>query len=274
MLIGRVAAVTAPAAFTGSVPVFYDRCLGPVLFEPYAADLAARLPEREGLRVLEIACGTGIVTRRLRAALPPSATLVATDLFDPMLDHARASVPDAGIEWRQADIQALPFEDGSFDVVVCQFGLMFLPDKVEGFGEVRRVLAEGGTLLANVWQSKSENPHTEVIEELLVRLYPEDPPGFLEIPYGYHEPHRVLADMSAAGWAGAELEDVRIEGIGPSASEFALGWTKGSPLTNDLIARDADLDAFASQLTEVLAQLGGEAPLTVPLAAIVISATR
>jgi SAM-dependent methyltransferase len=266
--------VTVPASFTGSVPAFYDRCLGPVLFEPYAVDIAARLPVREGLRVLELACGTGIVTRQLRAALPPSATLVATDLFDPMLDHARASVPGPGIDWRQADIQALPFDDGAFDVAVCQFGLMFLPDKVQGFREVRRVLAEGGTFLANVWQSKDQNPHTQVIEELLLRLFPDDPPGFLELPHGYHDVHRLLGDMSAAGWDGAELEELRIEGIGPSASEFALGWAKGSPLTHDLIARDADLDAFASQLTEGLTQLGGEVPMTVPLAALVITATR
>jgi SAM-dependent methyltransferase len=266
--------VTAPASFTGSVPAFYDRCLGPVLFEPYAADLVRRLPARDDLRVLELACGTGRVTRRLRAALPASATLVATDLFDAMLDHAQGSVQEPGIEWRQADIQKLPFEDGEFDVVVCQYGLMFLPDKPQGFREARRVLSDGGTFLANVWLSKDDNPHTLVIEELLLRTFPDDPPGFLELPHGYHEPHRILGDMSAAGWEGVELEEVRTEGVGPSAAEFAAGWTKGSPLTHELIARDADLDAFASELTEGLAALGGEAPLTVPLAAIVISATR
>ena len=266
--------MSAPASFTGSVPAYYDRCLGPVLFEPYAADIARRLPQRDDLRVLEVACGTGIVTRHLRAALPDSATLVATDLFDPMLDHARASVPDPGIEWRQADMQELPFADGEFDVVVCQFGVMFLPDKVQGFREARRVLADGGTLLANVWLSKDDNPHNLVTEELLLRLFPDDPPRFLDLPHGYYEPHRILGDLSAAGWDKVELEEVRIEGVGPSAAEFAMGWAKGSPLTHELIARDADLDAFASQLTEGMTQLGGEAPMTVPLAALVISATR
>jgi len=266
--------VTAPASFTGSVPAFYDRCLGPVLFEPYAADIVRRLPPGENLRVLELACGTGRVTRRLRAALPASATLVATDLFDAMLDHARGSVEEPGIEWRQADMQELPFNDGEFDVVVCQYGLMFLPDKPQGFREARRVLREGGRFLANVWLSKDENPHTLVIEELLLRLFPDDPPRFMDVPHGYHEPHRILGDMGEAGWEGIELDEVRIEGIGPSAAAFAMGWAKGSPLTHELIARDADLDAFASQLTEGLAQLGGEAPTTVPLAALVISATR
>jgi len=266
--------VTAPASFTGTVPAYYDRCLGPVLFEPYAADIARRLPERDDLRVLELACGTGRVTRHLRAALASSATLVATDLFDAMLDLARASVPEPGIEWRQADMLELPFGDGEFDVVVCQYGLMFLPDKVQGFREARRVLGDGGTLLANVWLSKDDNPHTLVIEELLVRTFPDDPPRFLELPYGYHEAHRILGDMSAAGWGRVELEELRTEGVGPSAAEFAAGWAKGSPLTHELIVRNADLDAFASELTEGLAELGGDAPLTVPLAALVISATR
>src|SRR5437870_8968818 len=144
---GKVGVVTVPASFTGSVPAFYDRCLGPVLFEPYANDLVARLDVGDDQRVLELACGTGIVTRRLREALPESATLVATDLFDAMLVHARSVVPDAGIEWQQADAQDLPFADGSFDTVVCQFGLMFLPDKVRGFREARRVLRDGGSLI-------------------------------------------------------------------------------------------------------------------------------
>ena len=146
------------AEFSGSVPGFYDRYLGPVLFEPYAVDLVSRLPGGDRLRVLEIACGTGIVTRRLRESLGESATLVATDLNEAMVSHARAAVPAAGIDWQQADAQALVFDDGAFDVVVCQFGFMFLPDKVQGFREARRVLASGGVLFANVWHSMEANP--------------------------------------------------------------------------------------------------------------------
>ena len=137
---------SSAAKFAGSVPGFYDRHLGPVLFEPYAADLLSRLPTADGLRVLEIACGTGIVTRRLREALPDSALVVATDLNEPMIAYAREAVPAPGIVWQQADAQALPFDGGSFNVVVCQFGFMFLPDKVEGFREARRVLSTDGVL--------------------------------------------------------------------------------------------------------------------------------
>src|SRR6516162_7772967 len=132
------------ASFSGSVPANYDRYLGPVLFEPYARDLAARMPAGDGVRVLELACGTGRVTRRLREALPETATLHATDLNEPMVDYARAVVAEPGIAWQAADAQALPFPDESFDVVVCQFGLMFLPDKVQGLREARRVLTPRG----------------------------------------------------------------------------------------------------------------------------------
>ena len=170
------------SSFSGSVPANYDRYLGPVLFEPYADDLVGRLEVRDDLRVLEVACGTGIVTRRLRQALPAGATLVATDLNEPMLAEARTRVPLEGIEWRQADALELPFEDESFDVYVCQFGLMFLPDKAEGLREARRVLAPGGRLVANVWLSGSHNEHVSVIQSLLDRVYPDDTPTFLQVP--------------------------------------------------------------------------------------------
>lgn len=166
------------------MPERYDRYLVPLLFDDYATDLTARLPQRDGLRVLEIAAGTGAVTRHLRRALPADATLVATDLNDAMLEYAGAAVGEDGIEWRQADAQALPFEGASFDVVVCQFGYMFLPDKVAGFREARRVLDEDGLLLASVWNGFDENEVARVLQDLLGERFPDDPPRFLDTPYG------------------------------------------------------------------------------------------
>jgi ubiquinone/menaquinone biosynthesis C-methylase UbiE len=266
--------MSSVARFSGSVPAFYDRHLGPVLFEPYAAELVSRLPSGDGLRVLELACGTGIVTRRLRAALPDSATLVATDLNEPMIDYARVAVPAAGIDWRQADAQALAFDDGSFDVVVCQFGFMFLPDKVRGFREARRVLAQGGVLLGNVWQSMTANPPAGAIHATLAKLFPADPPRFIETPYGYHDTELIRAHMSDADWQDPQLEDVCLHGLGPSAADFAAGFTHGSPLAHELAARDADVDAVTRVLTDALIPVGGERPFKPALAAAVISARR
>ena len=265
--------MTSAAEFSGSVPEFYDRNLGPVLFEPYAEDLAARLPTRDRLRVLEIACGTGIVTRRLRESLPDSATLVATDLNEPMVAYARDSVAAPGVVWQQADAQALEFDDGSFDVVVCQFGFMFLPDKVKGFQEARRVLVSGGLLLTNIWQSLEANPAPGAIHATVAQLFPADPPRFLETPYGYRE-DRIRADMAGAGWDDVQMETVRVQGLGPSAAEFAAGFALGSPLTHELAERGADFDAVIRALTDALVPHGGDQPFKPTLAATVITATR
>lgn len=262
------------AEFSGSVPRFYDRYLGPVLFEPYAADLVSRLPARDRLRVLEVACGTGIVTRRLRQALGDSASVVATDLNEPMVAYARDAVPAPGIVWQQADAQALEFDDGSFDVVLCQFGFMFLPDKVQGFREARRVLAAGGLLLANIWHSMEANPIAAAIHATLAKLFPADPPRFMETPYGYHDTEQIRADMTRAGWEDPHLETVRVESLGPSADDAAAGFALGTPLAHELAERGADPDAVVSTLADALVHVGGKRPFKPALAATVISAFR
>ena len=265
--------MSTTAQFTGSIPELYDRQLGPVLFEPYAADLVARVPRGEDLRVLELACGTGIVTRRLRKALPASARVVATDLNDAMVAYAKSSVPAEGVEWRQADAQALPFPDESFDVVVCQFGFMFLPDKVLGFRETRRVLAPGAPLLANVWASLDENPPARVVAETVAELFAADPPPFFETPYGYDR-EQLRIDLDAAGWRDVRLEVVRLAGESPTAGDYAHGFVRGSPLTHELVARGADLDAVERKVTQALAARVGDRPLRADQAAVVITATR
>ncbi len=171
------------AAFVGSVPANYDRFLGPLLFHAYADDLAARLPVADGMRVLEVACGTGIVSERLARRLAGRGTLVATDLNAAMIDEARARRGGAAIEWRPADGTALPFPDASFDAVVCQFGLMFFPDKAAGVREAWRVLRPGGRYLFNVWDAMERNPVIALTHETVASFFPADPPSFYAVPY-------------------------------------------------------------------------------------------
>ena len=261
-------------AFSGSVPENYDRYLGPVLFEPYARELVARIPRRDGLRVLEIACGTGIVTRHLRDALPPSATLTATDLSDAMVGYAARAVAAAGIVWQPADAQSLPFSDGAFDLAVCQFGLMFLPDKVRGFAEARRVLAPGGQLIAPVWQSLDANPFAAAMARTLAEMFPADPPRILDLIHGYGEAERIAADMRAAGWKNWAFEPIAIHGHGRPAADLANGFAYGSPIAQALAQRGADPQRFVAELTPRLIEGGGDAPFTPALSAIVVSATR
>jgi len=272
----RIADVGANAAFSGAVPGNYDRLLGPTLFEPYAADLVTRIPRSEPLRVLEVACGTGVVTRRLREALPASASIVATDLNEPMLDHARAAVASAGITWQQADAQELPFADASFDVYVCQFGLMFVPDKVRALQEARRVVAPGGLLLATVWESGAHNSHVPPMQAVLDRRFPDAPPRFLDVPHGYDDPDRIRADFEAAGWDDVTVESVRLASSSPTALDLATGFTAGSPLTHELAARGADPHDVAAAIAEELERRGdgGSAPFAVELGALVVTARR
>ena len=176
------------SGFAGSIPQLYDTYLVPLIFEPYAADLAQRLRARSVTRVLEIAAGTGVVTRALASALPASVSIVATDLNQAMLDRAAAVGTARPVEWRQADAMQLPFADGAFDAVVCQFGVMFFPDKAKAFAEARRVLKPGGVFIFNVWDRIEDNEFADVVTTALAPVFPADPPRFLaRTPHGYHD---------------------------------------------------------------------------------------
>ena len=174
--------------FSGSIPNLYERHLVPLIFEPYAADLANRLASRSLTRMLEIAAGTGVVTRNLASALPESVSIVATDLNQSMLDTASAIGTTRTVVWRQADAMQLPFPDGAFDAIVCQFGAMFFPEKSKAYSEAHRVLRHGGVLVFNVWDRISENEFADTVTTALESMFPEDPPRFLaRTPHGYHD---------------------------------------------------------------------------------------
>jgi ubiquinone/menaquinone biosynthesis C-methylase UbiE len=219
------------AAFVGSVPAHYDRYLGPILFHHYADDLAARLPVSRGMRVLEVACGTGILTERLVRRVSGQGTVVATDLNDAMLAHGKARQPGGpGLEWRQADGTSLPFPDRSFDAVVCQFGLMFFPDKAAGVREAYRVLRPGGTYLFNVWDALERNPVARIAHETIATFFPGDPPQFYTVPFSLHDPAAVRSLLDAAGFA--QVQCVGLEKAGQSPSSRATrssgpSWSAG-----------------------------------------------
>ena len=225
--------------FAGSIPELYDRCLGPFLFEPYAADLAARAAALRPRRILETAAGTGIVTAALARALP-DAEIVATDLNPDMLRVAAARFDDPRVMFEPADAQALPFADGGFDLVVCQFGAMFFPDRIAAYREARRMLRPGGAFLFNVWDRLEANPASHAVAEAVAALFPDDPPGFLaRVPFGYHDRARVEADLRAAGFATIEAETVAKRSRG-AARDVAPGLCQGSPLRSEIEARAPD----------------------------------
>jgi len=227
--------------FAGSIPRLYDTYLVPLIFEPYAADLARRLTATGASRVLEIAAGTGVVTRALAAAMPADVTIVATDLNQAMLDHAAAMPMARPCAWRQADAQRLPFPDGAFDAVVCQFGVMFFPDKAGAFCEARRVLAPGGIFIFNVWDRIEENEFADVVTTAVGSLFPDDPPRFLaRTPHGYFDQRVIARDLAAGGFAAApEITAVDARSRAPSPRHPAIAYCQGTPLRNEIEARDA-----------------------------------
>jgi len=228
--------IGSDTVFAGSIPELYDRCLGPFLFEPYAADLAGRAAALAPRRILETAAGTGIVTAALARALP-EAEIVATDLNPDMLRIAAAKAPSGRLSFAPADAQALPFPDGAFDLVICQFGAMFFPDRIAAYREALRVLAPGGAFLFNVWDRLDSNPASEAVAEAVAALFPDDPPGFLtRVPFGYHDRARIEADLRGAGFASVGIETVAKRSRG-AAHDVAPGLCQGSPLRSEIEAR-------------------------------------
>jgi ubiquinone/menaquinone biosynthesis C-methylase UbiE len=246
--------------FSGSIPKLYDTQLAPLIFEPYAVDLKQRVGSMGVSRILEIAAGTGVVTRALATLARAGMSIVATDLNQAMLDEAAAVGTARPVEWRQADAMALPFADGEFDAVVCQFGVMFFPDKAKAFSEARRVLKEGGVFIFNVWDRISENEFADVVTTALEAVFPDDPPRFLaRTPHGYHDRSTIERDVAAGGFTKPpRFVTIAARSRAASARVPAVAYCQGTPLRNEIESRDADrLDEATDVAAAALAKRFG-----------------
>lgn len=260
--------------FTGSIPKLYETYLVPLIFEPYAADLVNRLASRVLTRVLEITAGTGVVTRTLASMLPDSVSIVATDLNQPMLDHASALGTKRAVEWRQADAMQLPFQDGTFDAVVCQFGVMFFPEKSRAYSEARRVLRSGGVFIFNVWDRIEENEFADTVTTALETLFPEDPPRFLaRTPHGYYDHETIKRDLANGGFtASPEIITLAARSRTESFRIPAIAYCQGTPLRNEIEARDASRLGEATDIAaEAIAQRFGRGAVDGKIQAHIIS---
>jgi SAM-dependent methyltransferase len=265
------------AVFAGSVPALYERYMVPMLFEPYASDLAARLAPRAPRRVLELACGTGAVTRVIAAELPEATAIVATDLNPGMLEQAKKLGASRQVEWQVANAMALPFADASFDAVVCQFGCMFFPDKPKAFAEVRRVLAPGGFFLFNVWDRIEDNEFADVVTKSLEHVFPNDPPRFMaRTPHGYGDPNVLAKDLAAGGFtASPAITVVEKRSRSATAADVALGYCQGTPMRGEIEARDPSrLEESTRVATEALAARFGKGPVDGRMQALIVDVTR
>lgn len=261
--------------FAGSIPENYDRYMVPLIFEPFAADLARRAASLSPSAVLEIAAGTGVVTRALAPKLPPGASYVVTDLNQPMLDYAASQQgPDSRIEWRQADALALPFEDAAFDLVCCQFGAMFFPDRPSGYREAKRVLKPGGHFLFNVWDRLEENVFANDVTNALARMFPNDPPRFMaRTPHGYHDTALIRSELEDAGFSRVVIETRAEQSRASSPRLAAVAYCQGTPLRNEIEARGAGgLEAATDCAASAIADRHGRGEIAAKIQAHVIMA--
>jgi len=263
--------------FTGYIPKLYETYMVPMFFEPYAVDLANRLASRSLKRVLEIAAGTGVVTRALASTLPRDTAIVATDLNQPMLDYAAALGTARLVEWRQADAMQLPFDDATFDAVVCQFGVMFLPDRPKAYGEACRVLRPGGVFMFNTWDRIEENEFADTITGALESVFPSDPPRFVaRVPHGYHDRAIIASDLASGGFASPpEIVTVAKRSRAKSPRDPAVAICQGTPLRNEIEARDASrLEEVTGVATEAIAQRFGRGEVDGKMQAFVVTVVR
>jgi ubiquinone/menaquinone biosynthesis C-methylase UbiE len=268
---------TSDKVFAGSIPELYEQYLVPLIFESYARDLAERVAAGAPRDVLETAAGTGVLTRAMAASLPTVTRIVATDLNAPMLDQAATRLKgDRRVEWRQADALALPFPAASFDVVACQFGAMFFPDKVAGYQQARRVLRSGGRLFFNVWDKISENEFADVVTAALADIFPSDPPRFMaRTPHGYHDVEQIKRELTAAGFAEIAADAVDETSKAPSPRDAAIAYCQGTPLRNEIEARDASgLERATTHAAAALARRFGNGPIEGRIRAFAITAAR
>jgi ubiquinone/menaquinone biosynthesis C-methylase UbiE len=264
------------AQFSGSIPAAYDRYLGPVFFQAYAEDIAARLKLDANASVLEVACGTGILTRVLRDVLPAGTRLVASDLNDAMIQIAGEKFQkDEAVEWRQADACDLPFDDRSFDAVVCQFGFMFVPDKALAARETHRVLKPGGVFLFNVWDSLEHNDLGRIAHETIASFFENDPPAFYQVPFGYHDHAEIKCVLEGAGFQEVRLEVVTKTSGSAPAGAVAEGLVRGSPVALAIAERDPSLlGVISNAVAAALRRHCAGDTVSVPMRAIVVEAQR
>jgi ubiquinone/menaquinone biosynthesis C-methylase UbiE len=266
---------TTDKVFTGSIPEIYDRLFVPLIFEPYAVDIAHRLAALRPKRILEVAAGTGVVTRAVAAALP-EAEIVATDLNQPMIDHAKGRQKAGRVAWRTADALALPFPDASFDAVVCQFGMMFFPDKVKGYSEARRVLKDGGSYIFSVWDKIEANEFVDVIMRALAEVFPHNPPQFMQrTPHGFHDTDVVRADLKKAGFEHMTIEPMETTSRAATAKTAAIAYCQGSPLKLEIEERGAPgLEAATAEAAAAVARRFGPGPIEGKIRAYIVTARK
>lgn len=264
------------AEFIGDIPRHYDLGLGPNLFVDFADRLTRACCDGTATNVIELAAGTGIVSRKLRDGLPPEASLLVTDLNAPMLEVARGKFSEGeNVDFAVANAMDLSFGAAAFDLMVCQFGVMFFPDKPASFREAAGVLKPGGRYVFNVFSAMQENPYSQIAYGIPAQFFPGDPPGFYKVPFHYGNPEKVREDLKAAGWQGVSHETIRLKKKIVNPEDFARGLVYGNPLIDEIRNRgNVDPEAVATAVLRALNVTFGPTDMTMPLEATMFTCTK
>ena len=263
--------------FAGSIPQFYDTFMVPLIFQDYADDLAARVAALQPTAVLETAAGSGVVTRSLAKRLNRGTRYVVTDLNQAMIDHAVSQQPKADlIEWRQADALELPYEAEEFDVVICQFGAMFFPDRAKGYAEARRVLKSNGQYVFSVWDDIEHNEIADIVTQVAARIFPNDPPQFLaRTPHGYFDQDLIRADLERSKFVNIKIDHLKKTSVASSAHDAAKAYCQGTPLRNEIEAQDPSmLDEVIEEAVVAIEARFGKGQIRSEISAFVVTATK
>ena len=263
--------------FTGSIPQLYNQLMVPMLFDAYAADMADQLQTLDPTDILETAAGSGALTRAISARLPATARITATDLNQPMLDLAiTLSAHDPRITYQQCDATSLPFPQASFDAVICQFGVMFFPDKPMAFAEASRVLRKGGTFLFNVWDRIATNDFVATATDALADRFPENPPVFMaRVPHGVFDTQLLTAQLDTAGFASVTVKTVDHISTAATPMDAAMAYCQGTPLRAEILARDPDgLGPTTMAVAAALEARFGPGPIKGKIRAFVLTAVK
>lgn len=237
-------------SFSGNIPENYDRYLGPFLFEPYAQDIVERINNPDAKNILEIACGTGRVTKYLRKAFPYTVKLIATDINTDMLKVAKKNIQDNSVEFKVVDAVDLPFADNTFDLIICQFGYMFVPDKSKAFSEAFRVLKKGGCLLFNTWDKIDNNPLVHTVNKIVIDFFESSPPQFYQIPFSMYKKDEILKLMKDAKFTNINIAKVKKESSSHSALEVVKGLITGNPVYNEIVQKDPSAPKILTENAE------------------------
>lgn len=259
----------------GDSAFHYDHFLGPLFFEPYAIEVAKRIDPSPVSIALEIAAGTGRVTRHIRERIAASAKLIASDISEEMLAEARKKLSHLDIDWQKIDAQQLPFGDNSVDLVVCCFGYMFVPDRAKAFAEAYRVLRPGGVLLFTTWD-KLEHNAVSYASRLVAEEYLKGPlPELYNLAISMSDEVVIRPLLEKAGFTKISIEKVEQFSVCPTAKEAATGLVDGGFIFNEIRQRNPEwIDEIKTRLENELSEKFGAAPMIAPISAVISQAWK